>query len=292
MELWQVPLSFSRLRMFPFFDLAHYVASILALKEQRGVVEVSVRSPLACWFSAMLYCFGGSVLSSLMLGEPPVAFLAKTINILLASSVWYLVFYCPEDIVYRCFSFLPLRLLVAGMKEVTRTWKITDGIAHADFLYKDAWLIMVAVGWARGAGGGLISNFEQLVRGVWKPETNELLQMSYPVKVTLIGAVLFTLQQRQYLPIARHNLVFLYTIFLVVFKLPGQKSRALVHAEAPFPAVPWGYEYLPASKTLLKLLLNWLTNRSGCWLYLHQKSWRTWKMEDNIGMSCLCCCRP
>lgn len=29
-----------------------------------------------------------------------------------------------------------------------------------------------------GAGGGLISNFEQLVRGVWKPETNELLQMS------------------------------------------------------------------------------------------------------------------
>lgn len=29
-----------------------------------------------------------------------------------------------------------------------------------------------------GAGGGLISNFEQLVRGVWKPETNELLRMS------------------------------------------------------------------------------------------------------------------
>lgn len=29
-----------------------------------------------------------------------------------------------------------------------------------------------------GAGGGLISNFEQLVRGVWKPETNELLKMS------------------------------------------------------------------------------------------------------------------
>lgn len=29
-----------------------------------------------------------------------------------------------------------------------------------------------------GAGGGLISNFEQLVRGVWKPETNELLKMT------------------------------------------------------------------------------------------------------------------
>lgn len=36
MELWQVPLLFSRLPMFPFFDLAHYVASVMALKEQRG----------------------------------------------------------------------------------------------------------------------------------------------------------------------------------------------------------------------------------------------------------------
>lgn len=36
MELWQVPVLFSRLPMFPFFDLAHYVASVMALKEQRG----------------------------------------------------------------------------------------------------------------------------------------------------------------------------------------------------------------------------------------------------------------
>lgn len=62
----------------------------------------------------------------------------------------YLVFYCPEDMFYRCFSLMPLRLLVAGMKEVTRTWKITDGIEHANTVYKDAWLVMIAVGWARG----------------------------------------------------------------------------------------------------------------------------------------------
>ncbi|KAG6928959.1 transmembrane protein 38B, partial [Chelydra serpentina] len=186
---------------------------------QRGAVEVSRQSPIACWFSAMLYCFGGSVLSSLMLAEPPIGFLANSTNIFLASSVWYLVFFSPHDIVYRCFSFLPLRLMVAGMKEVTRTWKITAGIAHANSHYKNAWLIMVAVGWARGAGGGLISNFEQLVRGVWKPESNELLKMSYPVKVTLVGAVLFTLQHAQNLPIARHNLMFFYTTFLVVTKV-------------------------------------------------------------------------
>ncbi|NXX82380.1 T38BB protein, partial [Urocolius indicus] len=236
MEPWQVPLLFSRLPMFPFFDLAHYVASVVALKEQRGAVEIAVRSPIACWFSAMLHCFGGSVLSSLMLAEPPVAFLANSRNVLLASSVWYLVFYFPQDMFYQWFAFLPLRLLVAGMKEVTRTWKITAGIAHADSHFKDAWLVMVAVGWARGAGGGLISNFEQLVRGVWKPETNELLKMSYPVKVTLIGAVLFTMQHSQYLPISRHNLMFLYTLFLVVSKVTMTLRKAAASPFAPFEA--------------------------------------------------------
>uniref|UniRef100_A0A8C8S0W6 Transmembrane protein 38B n=1 Tax=Pelusios castaneus TaxID=367368 RepID=A0A8C8S0W6_9SAUR len=237
MELGQMSLSFSRLRMFPFFDTAHYLASVLALKEQRGAVEVSRQSPVACWFSAMLYCFGGSVLSSLMLAEPPIGFLTNSTNIFLASSVWYLVFYCPHDIVYRCFSFLPLRLMVAGMKEVTRTWKITAGITHANSHYKNAWFVMVAVGWARGAGGGLISNFEQLVRGVWKPESNELLKMSYPVKVTLIGAVLFTLQHIQTLPIARHNLMFLYTIFLVVTKVTMMLTQCAVSPFAPLEAV-------------------------------------------------------
>ncbi|XP_051497964.1 trimeric intracellular cation channel type B isoform X1 [Apus apus] len=262
MELWQVSLYFSRLSMFPFFDLAHYVASVMALKEQRGAVEVAVRSPVACWFSAMLHCFGGSVLSSLMLAEPPVAFLAKGTNILLASSVWYLVFYCPQDLFYRCFAFLPLRLLVAGMKEVTRTWKIMAGIAHADSHFKDAWLLMVAVGWARGAGGGLISNFEQLVRGVWKPETNELLKMSYPVKVTLIGAVLFTLQHSQYLPIARHNLMFLYSIFLVVSKVTMMLTRTSASPFAPFEAA-LGHMFFGLQKTPSKVRGEGASSSSG-----------------------------
>ncbi|XP_054255053.1 trimeric intracellular cation channel type B-like, partial [Indicator indicator] len=120
--------------------------------------------------------------------------------------------------------------------EVTRTWKITAGVAHANGHFKDASLVMIAVGWARGAGGGLISNFEQLVRGVWKPETNELLKMSYPVKVTLIGAVLFTLQHSQYLPIARYNLMFLYTVFLVVSKVTMMLTRSATSPFAPFEA--------------------------------------------------------
>jgi len=206
------------LSMFPYFDMAHYIVSIMALREQPGALELSRRSPFACWFSSMLFCFGGAVLSSLMLAEPPVAPLSNGTSVLLASIFWYLVFYCPLDLVYWAAALLPLRLVLTGMKEVTRTWKVLGGVLQAHGKYKDSLLVMITIGWAKGAGGGLISNFEQLARGVWKPETNELIKMSYPTKITLIGAVLFALQQTGYLPLEKHHLMLIYTVFTVVNK--------------------------------------------------------------------------
>ncbi|XP_034752458.1 trimeric intracellular cation channel type B isoform X1 [Etheostoma cragini] len=220
----------ANLSMFPYFDMAHYIVSIMALREQPGVLEVSRVSPLACWFSSMLFCFGGGVLSAFMLAEPAVAPLSNSTSVLLASITWYLVFYCPMDLVYCGAAVLPLRLVLSGMKEVTRTWKVLGGVTQAHSKYKDSLMVMIAVGWAKGAGGGLISNFEQLVRGVWKPETNELLKMSYPTKITLIGAVLFALQQTHYLPLQKHHLMLIYTTLIVV-----NKSRMMLTGSSASP---------------------------------------------------------
>lgn len=230
LQLDELSHGLANLSMFPFFDMAHYIVSILALREQPGALEVSRVSPLACWFSSMLFCFGGAVLSAVMLAEPAVAPLSNSTGVLLASITWYLVFYCPMDLVYSCAALLPLRLVLSGMKEVTRTWKVLGGVALAHGKYKDSLLVMIAIGWAKGAGGGLISNFEQLVRGVWKPETNELLKMSYPTKITLIGAVLFALQQTHYLPLKTHHLMLLYTVFTVV-----NKSRMMLTGSSASP---------------------------------------------------------
>ncbi|XP_061732432.1 trimeric intracellular cation channel type B isoform X1 [Nerophis ophidion] len=223
----------ANLSMFPYFDMAHYMVSIMALREQPGALEVSRLSPLACWFSSMLCCFGGDVLSGIMLAEPPVAPLSNGTSVLLASLIWYLVFYCPSDLVYNCAAQLPLRLVLSGMKEVTRTWKVLGGVTLAHSKYKDGLLVMIAIGWARGAGGGLISNFEQLVRGVWKPETNELLRMSYPTKVTLVGAVLFALQQSHYLPLHTHHLMLIYSTYTV-----ANKARMMLTGSATSPFAP------------------------------------------------------
>lgn len=53
-----------------------------------GALEVSRRSPFACWFSAMLYCFGGAVLSGVIMAQAPIEPLANSTNILLASLMW------------------------------------------------------------------------------------------------------------------------------------------------------------------------------------------------------------
>ncbi|KAM5328492.1 trimeric intracellular cation channel type B isoform 3-T4 [Glossophaga mutica] len=193
----------------------------------------------------MLHCFGGGILSCVLLAEPPLRFLANNTNVLLASSIWYIIFFCPHDLVSQGYSFLPVQLLAAGMKEVTRTWKIVGGVTHANSYYKNGWIVMIAIGWARGAGGSIITNFEQLVKGGWKPQADEWLKMSYPAKVTLLGSIIFTFQHTEHLAIPKHNLVFLYTMFLV-----GTKIITMITGTAAVP-------FAPFEDTLRWILFGW-----------------------------------
>nr|XP_023658510.1 trimeric intracellular cation channel type B-like isoform X1 [Paramormyrops kingsleyae] len=232
LNLDELALAMSQMSMYPLFESAHYIVSVMSLKEQPGAVEVACRSPVACWVSSMLYCFGGAILSAVLLAEPPVEPFSNNSHVLVASLIWYLMFYCPQDLVYSCTSLLPVRLVLSGMKEVTRTWKVLGGVVQAQKKYQNSLLVMIVVGWAKGSGHGLISNFEQLVRGVWRPETNELLKMSYATKVTLIGAIVFSMQQSHILPVQKHQLMFLYTLFLVI-----NKVRMMLTAPS-FPFAP------------------------------------------------------
>ena len=62
----------------------------------------------------------------------------------------YIVFFCPRDLVSQGYSYQPIQFLAAGMKEVTRTWKIVGGVSDANSYYRNAWIVMIVVGWARG----------------------------------------------------------------------------------------------------------------------------------------------
>uniref|UniRef100_H0YQD2 Trimeric intracellular cation channel type A n=3 Tax=Taeniopygia guttata TaxID=59729 RepID=H0YQD2_TAEGU len=219
LPLGELAAAFAALPVFPLFDTAYFIISVLYLKYEPGAVEMSRKSPFASWLCAMLHCFGSYILADLLLGEAPIAYFSHNSSVILATAVWYLIFFCPMNLFYKCVSFLPVKLIFVAMKEVVRVRKIAAGVHHAHHLYHHGWFVMMATGWLKGSGVALMSNFEQLLRGVWKPETNEILHMSFPTKASLYGTVLFTLQQTHWLPISEANLIFFFTMFMIVCKV-------------------------------------------------------------------------
>nr|XP_006639855.1 PREDICTED: trimeric intracellular cation channel type A [Lepisosteus oculatus] len=219
LNVGEVAQYFAKMSMFPVFDLAYYIVSILYLKYEPGSVEVSRRSPVASWLCAMLYCFGSYILADIMLGDSPIDYFNNNSHILLATAVWYLIFFCPLNLFYKCVAFLPVKMILVALKEVVRVRKIAAGVHHAHHAYHHGYFIMVITGYVKGSGVALMANFEQLIRGVWRPETNEIMHMSFPTKASLYGAILFTMQEAHWLPVSKSTLICLFTLFMATSKV-------------------------------------------------------------------------
>lgn len=56
----------------------------------------------------------------------------------------------PFDIGYKVFKFLPIKLVLALMKEVIRCKKVHDGVVHAAKIYPNGYLIMIIIGTLKG----------------------------------------------------------------------------------------------------------------------------------------------
>lgn len=96
----------TKLRMYPYFDVAHAVISCLYMREDLGSGESEVeetsynwpdagsipfsrRHPFACWVSCMCSIFSGQILAAFLLGEPILGAFKNSSDVLLASLVWY-----------------------------------------------------------------------------------------------------------------------------------------------------------------------------------------------------------
>merc|ERR1712156_164253 len=62
----------AKVKMYPYFDLAHAVVCCLIIKEDMGsgAIAFSRKHPLALWFSSMMSIFAGSIIANFLLGEP------------------------------------------------------------------------------------------------------------------------------------------------------------------------------------------------------------------------------
>lgn len=222
-----------KLKMFPYFDIAHSLLSALAVKEDLGpgAHQFSRKHPLATWLSTMLVIFAGGMVTNGLLGEPILSPIKDTPQVIVATLCWYLVFYTPFDIGYKFAKFLPIKIVASVMKEIYRAKKIHDGVVHAGKMYPNAYVIMILIGTLKGNGAGFTKLFERLIRGVWTPSAMEFLQPSFYTKASMVAAIVFVLDKKSALISAPHSLVYLgIVIFLVYFKL----SSILLGIHDPF----------------------------------------------------------
>ncbi|XP_074115943.1 trimeric intracellular cation channel type 1B.1 [Cotesia typhae] len=222
-----------KLKMFPYFDIAHSVLCALHVREDLGpgAQAFSRKHPISCWLSTMLVVFAGGMLCNGLIGEPILAPLKNTPQVLVATVVWYVIFYTPFDIGYKVAKFLPVKILFSAMKEIYRCKKVYDGVTHAGKLYPNAYLIMILIGTLKGNGAGFTKLFERLIRGVWTPTAMEFMQPSFPTKACLVASIIFVLDKKTDLISAPHALVYFgIVIFFIYFKL----SSILLGIHDPF----------------------------------------------------------
>ncbi|KAK6048550.1 hypothetical protein COOONC_13945 [Cooperia oncophora] len=134
------------------------------VRQELGVTALafSRRHPFSCWLSSMLMCFAGGLLGCFLLGEPVITPFRRHDDVVLASIVWYSVFYSPFDLVHKIIGFKLVKVLVCIAKEVQRAHKISHGVAYATKLYSESYMVQVLVGVSKGCGSGIVQIVEQV----------------------------------------------------------------------------------------------------------------------------------
>lgn len=211
-----------KLKMFPYFDIAHYVLMCLAVRDdihlhQPNIPNFHKRHPLSCYISSMLLCFGGGMIAHLILGEPILSDFKSHQGLALASLCWYLVFFSPFDVFYKFIKFTPVKVVISVMKEVLRVRKVYDGVAHALHIYPNSYVIVVLVGCMKGAGSGFLVVVDRFNRGFYMPNANEILHPTFASKACFLASILFTLERKTLLPSFTRNILFFAVVVFICY---------------------------------------------------------------------------
>lgn len=184
---------------------------------QSSIPNFHKRHPFSCYLSSMLLCFGGGMMAHLVLGEPLLADFKSHQGLALASVCWYLVFFSPFDIFYKFVKLLPVKIVLSVLKEVLRARKIYEGVAHALHIYPNSYVIIVSVGCLKGAGSGFLTVIDRFNRGIFLPNTSEVLHPSFASKASFIVSILFTLERKSLLPSFTRNILFFAVVVFICY---------------------------------------------------------------------------
>lgn len=212
----------------PWLDICHFLLSTIAVREEMGL-PFSRSNPLATWLATMSACFAGSLLANPLLGKPILGALSNEYSLLLASLVWWSLFYSPGDVVYQAVKNKLIYVPVCALKEVYRAEKILGGINDARKIYPEHETIMVMIGVIKGNGSGFIKPITRLLCGHWSPGSSEILKISVTSKGCILAALLMVADLSGLMPrpVAGDLLYLCIVSVLVVVKVTSLVSQPL-----------------------------------------------------------------
>ena len=108
---------------------------------------------------------------------------------MLATVVWWAVFYSPGDIVYTLVKNLALYVPICVVKEIYRAKKVLGGMNDAAKIFPYNEMIIIMIGVLKGNGSGFMKPITRLILGDWYPNKSELLKFSVTSKACLAAAV-------------------------------------------------------------------------------------------------------
>lgn len=220
--LLDVADNIKRLKMYPYFDIAHYILMCMAVREDNfpqqvtGVQSFSRLHPLACWFGSMMLCFAGGILGNVLLGEPLLTPLNNEWAVFLATVVWYCINYAPFDFVYKLCKFTPIKLIISLLKEVQRANSVHHGILFAMKNFSGSHIVVGMFGILKGSASQHMRVFQRLACGIWQPTGFELLKPSVVTKGSAIAAIAFMLTYEGLIEL-QIELVYLAVIVFFLF---------------------------------------------------------------------------
>jgi len=189
--LQQLPKDFHHV-----FDVVHFILCIQGDRADMGdsFDSTSKLHPLACWVSAMMSCFAGGLLVNPLCGEPILAAVGDSTKLLIATLLWFLLYYCPQDLAYKVSKMYPVRLVLYTVKGLYYPKKVVAGIKHAKHVLPGNVLALVLAAVCKGNGSGMIKPFARLARGTWTPVAWETVVPSVTTKYCLLATLALCLQ--------------------------------------------------------------------------------------------------
>jgi len=174
------------------FDVVHFILCIQGDRDDMGEsFHVTSRTnPLASWLSSMMACFAGGILVSPMCGESVLSAFNDGTKLLIATILWFLLFYTPQDLAQQVTKVFPVKLMLYTIKALYYPKKVLAGMKHAQHVLPGNVLAMIVIAVCKGNGSGVLKPVCRLVRGVWRPLSTELIVPSLTTKYCVVACLL------------------------------------------------------------------------------------------------------